>query len=311
MSKAKVGSKATSVHSRLIELFNEQQKRHNFPIPHKPIKLEDLKVRKHPIQATPDEPPPAPPPPLVPLTKKNMELFQEQENQQNRHNQAATVITQVDGGQRMHHRHHDPEVLKLRNTIAQYECDTKKLMKTLHDERTSFRVATKELEKANELLKGEVVRIEKSFRDLLAKQEEELRKLSRTRMENDDLVTRNLRLQHDLSEAMCNAERMEKIIDDMQCNLDRERDEKKCLTEKCEELEQQLERMRATMCAWTACQAKSPERSMRQSVTCAVSKVVFFGSLIAVAVAGLLQVVQASSDDFLCDYVRESEDGFY
>lgn len=286
----------------LKELFKKQQQR-AFGTAHQPIKEEKLSPG---LQQS------SPPQRQAPLNKKNIELLQQQHQQKenlqqnNRGNSGLpTVITQLDGHHRKGNNNHDIEVTKLRRTIATYEQNTNNLMKTLGAEKEKYQLATRDLQKSNEMLRNDVARIEKSFRDVLNKREDELRVTDRFRNENNELITKNLRLQHDLSHALSTIEKSERILDGMQVKMDTRRDEKEVLAEQNRELQRQLDRVRSAMSAWTANTETAPDKTMGQTVTCAVSKLIFFGSLIAVGLAAVLQVVQASPE-VDCDYVREA-----
>lgn len=301
-SGSRKGSKVGAMEDTLKELFKKQQQR-AFGHAHKPIKEEQL---------SPEMEQSSPPQRQAPLNKKNIELLQQQHQQkENRGNSALpTVITQLDG----HHRkgysnNHDIEVAKLRKTIFTYEQNTNNLMKTLGAEKEKYQLATRDLQKSNAMLKDDVARIEKSFRDVLNKREDELRVTDRFRNENNELITKNLRLQHDLSQALSTIERSERLLEDMQIKMNTRRDEKEALAEQNRELQRQLDRVRSAMSAWTANTELAPDKTMGQTVTCAVSKLIFFGSIIAVGLAAVLQVVQASPEDCIpveCDYVREA-----
>lgn len=317
---SKTGSKLAEIQESLKEMFLEQQRGYNNIIPHKPMKME--KDHSPPKREQQPEKQPQ-------LTRKNMELFQAQQQQQqqkekkrdnhnrekenvqqNKGHDSNPPMTQLDGQRKLHHNRpkmdvHDLEMAKLRNTIATYEGNTNNLMKTLCSERECYRVATRDLERTNEILRNDVARIEKSFRDVLSKREDELQLNERFRRENDELLNKSLRLQHDLSQALGTIERSEQLISDMRETMEKRRTEKEVLVEQNRELELQLDRVRSTMSAWTACTETGPDRSMGQTVSCAVAKVVFFGSVVAVGLAAVLQVVQASPE-VDCDYVREA-----
>lgn len=311
----KTGSKLAAVEEKLKELFIKQQK--GFGIPHKPIKVEKTSSRGkaapvNNVQSSPPQRQQRVNEGQTQLTRKNMELFQQQHKEREKENLHqnqgdsigdATQITQLDGSKKACHRDvHDIEVAKLRNTIATYEVNTNNLMKTLCSERESYRVATKDLQKTNEVLKNEVARIERSFREVIHKREDELRLNERFRHENDELLTKNLRLQHDLTQALSTIEKSEKLLEDMKDRMCTRQEEKELLAAQNKELSLQLERMRSTMSAWTANTVTGPDRSVGTTVTCALAKVIFVGSIIAVGL--LWQVAQASPDD--CDYVREA-----
>lgn len=178
-------------------------------------------------------------------------------------------------------------------------------MKTLYSERESYKAATKQLQKTNESLKIEVSRIERSLREVLNKRDDELRLNERFRLDNDELVTRNLRLQHDLDQALQTIDKSEQLLNEMKGKLEHKRAEKMELEEQNKDLQTQLERVRMTMNAWTTNTQSGPEKTVAQAMTCAVSKLIFFGSIIAIGLAALLQVVQASPE-IDCDYVREA-----
>lgn len=110
------GSKLAAVEDSLIEMFKKQQR--GFVIPHKPIKVEkETPERSFIIDAVPvvQELPPSPPQkhrnhpeglPHKQLTKKNMELFDQQQKLREKENMIEnTPMTQLDGHRKNNHHH--------------------------------------------------------------------------------------------------------------------------------------------------------------------------------------------------------------
>lgn len=306
------GSKVVEVKQKLKQLMEKQQR--SFRFPHKPIKLEGESPRDEiPTKEARSPPPSEGQATASQLTRNNMEIFQQQQRKREKENlnlnqnHQTPAMTQLDGNRKLflHKDIREIEVDKLRHTIATYESNTNNLMRTLAAERESYKAATRDLQRANEALKNDVARIERSFREVLNKREDEVQMNERFRRENEELLNKNLRLQHDLNHAMATIDKTDLLLVDMKVRMDKRNEEKERLAQQNTDLCQQLERLRSTMSAWTANTDTAPDKSLGTTVTCAVSKIVFFGSIIAVGLAAVLQVVQASPQ-LDCDYVRES-----
>lgn len=310
---ARSRSKLAEVQQHLVELFNQQQQRNSFEVPQNEPTIREkpergLMPRDLPIMGPKQEPPQR----SLQLTRQNMDIFQQmQQTHQEQENQTQqqqpkktatapeTVIVQLDG--QPSRKVDKSEVAKLKSTIATYELHTKNLVK----ERDRYRQATRDLQSVNEQLKGEVALIEKSFREVVAKLDEEVRTNRRAQQEHDEVLNKSLRLQHDLSHALEACQKYEQKDSSRMAKIERIQVETEELERQNKELSKQLVRLRDTMNAWTKNTETAPDKSVGQVVMCAVTKIVFCGSVIAVCLAAILNAVQASAD-VECDYVQEA-----
>lgn len=198
---------------------------------------------------------------------------------------APSMVTQLEEQQRQK-LDNALVVGKLLSTVALYEEHTDQLTKMLEEERERYRVATRDLQVAHEAFTDEVARIDWNVREVLAQRDEE-----------------NLRLRHDLNLALATVQRSQRLCEELQQKAQQEREERQSQEDKCQRLEQQLDKMSAALCELTE-RMKSPKRSLGQKITGAASKLVHFGCVVAVGVAAFLH--WGPGANLYCDYERRA-----